>query len=140
METAFLPASTPSVLSASYTLMLSTRRHFVARICHVITASAITPAYRFMLYAVARINADTANTTIITVKARSMPLLYFDNFIFSIFASTAVFSPERLFLTSQLSLLSRKEMSEPINLTGCGIKCGSPINKSSTKPAINAKI
>ena len=38
------------------------------------------------------------------------------------------------------SLLSQKEMSEPISLTGCGIKCGSPINKSSTKPAINAKI
>ena len=40
-----------SVLSASYTLMLSTRRHFVARICHVMTASAISPAYKFILYA-----------------------------------------------------------------------------------------
>ena len=95
------------------------------------TASTITPAYRFMLYAATRIIADTIKVAIITVKARSTPLLYFDRFNF--------FS-ELLYLTSLLSLLSRKEMSEPISLTGCGIKCGSPINKSSTKPAINAKI
>ena len=131
METALLPASTPSVLSASYTLMLSTRRHFVARICHVMTASAITPAYKFILYAATIIITDIAKVAKITVKARSMPLLYFIKFNF--------FS-EILYPASQLSLLSRKEMSEPISLTGCGIKCGSPINKSSTKPAINAKI
>ena len=131
METALLPASTPSVLSASYTLMLSTRRHFVARICHVMTASAIIPAYRFMLYAATIIITDIAKVAKITVKARSIPLLYFIRFNF--------FS-EILYPASQLSLLSRKEMSEPISLTGCGIKCGSPINKSSTKPAINAKI
>ena len=95
------------------------------------TASAITPAYKFMLYAATRITTDTAKVAKITVKTRSTPLLYFVKF--------ASFS-ELLYLTSLLSLLSRKEMSEPISLTGCGIKCGSPINKSSTKPAINAII
>ena len=95
------------------------------------TASAITPAYRFMLYAATRIITDTAKVAKITVKTRSTPLLYFVKF--------ASFS-ELLYPASLLSLLSRKEMSEPISLTGCGIKCGSPINKSSTKPAINAII
>ena len=95
------------------------------------TASAITPAYKFILYAATIIITDIAKVAKITVKTRSMPLLYFIRFNF--------FS-EILYPASQLSLLSQKEISEPISLTGCGIKCGSPINKSSTKPAINAKI
>jgi hypothetical protein len=49
------------------------------------TASAITPAYRFMLYAATIIITDIAKVAKITVKARSMPLLYFIKFNFFLF-------------------------------------------------------